>query len=118
MLDAAVILLYAGAFLFFVFNDTATTEIYTYRHTLSIHAALPISRPAISWPASTGPISATASSRKTRTSEEHTSEPQSLMRSSYSVFSLNKKNWLSNAFAVIRDDSPQTIHSTYKTYEQ
>src|SRR3546814_3635352 len=27
----------------FVFNDTATTEIYTYRHTLSLHDALPIS---------------------------------------------------------------------------
>src|SRR3546814_13376515 len=29
--------------LFFFFNDTATTEIYTYGHTLSIHDALPIS---------------------------------------------------------------------------
>src|SRR3546814_16734972 len=30
--------------LFFVFfNDTATTEIYTYLHTLSLHDALPIS---------------------------------------------------------------------------
>src|SRR3546814_5412336 len=28
--------------LFFFFNDTATTEIYTYRHTLSLHDALPI----------------------------------------------------------------------------
>src|SRR3546814_19426308 len=28
----------------FVFNDTATTEIYTYCHTLSLHDALPISR--------------------------------------------------------------------------
>src|SRR3546814_10360009 len=26
------------------FNDTATTEIYTYRHTLSLHDALPICR--------------------------------------------------------------------------
>src|SRR3546814_14733910 len=30
--------------LFFFFNDTATTEIYTYGHTLSLHDALPISR--------------------------------------------------------------------------
>src|SRR3546814_11848339 len=30
--------------LFFVFNDTATTEIYTYGHTLSLHDALPIFR--------------------------------------------------------------------------
>src|SRR3546814_12456052 len=29
--------------LFFFFNDTATTEIYTYCHTLSLHDALPIS---------------------------------------------------------------------------
>src|SRR3546814_15076880 len=27
----------------FLFNDTATTEIYTYGHTLSLHDALPIS---------------------------------------------------------------------------
>src|SRR3546814_19895025 len=31
--------------LFFFFNDTATTEIYTYGHTLSLHDALPISAP-------------------------------------------------------------------------
>src|SRR3546814_14425155 len=29
--------------LFFFFNATATTEIYTYGHTLSLHDALPIS---------------------------------------------------------------------------
>src|SRR3546814_16196485 len=28
---------------FFLFNDTATTEIYTYGHTLSLHDALPSS---------------------------------------------------------------------------
>src|SRR3546814_14429940 len=28
--------------MFFFFNDTATTEIYTYGHTLSLHDALPI----------------------------------------------------------------------------
>src|SRR5213075_2455281 len=31
---------------FFFFNDTATTEIYTTRHTLSLHDALPIYRGA------------------------------------------------------------------------
>src|SRR3546814_20816005 len=30
------------AYLNFFFNDTATTEIYTYGHTLSLHDALPI----------------------------------------------------------------------------
>src|SRR3546814_18273200 len=29
-------------FLFFFFNDTAPTELYTYGHTLSLHDALPI----------------------------------------------------------------------------
>src|SRR3546814_13165587 len=28
--------------IYFFFNDTATTEIYTYLHTLSLHDALPI----------------------------------------------------------------------------
>src|SRR3546814_12649197 len=31
---------------FFFFKDTATTEIYTYSHTLSLHDALPISAAA------------------------------------------------------------------------
>src|SRR3546814_14558446 len=30
--------------MYFFFNDTATTEIYTYGHTLSLHDALPICR--------------------------------------------------------------------------
>src|SRR5947209_13135528 len=62
---------------FFFFNDTATTEIYT----LSLHDALPISRP--SWRsvpsgASTRRYARSASSpRRTTRSEEHTSELQS-----------------------------------------
>src|SRR3712207_6892564 len=76
--------------LFFFFNDTATTEIYT----LSLHDALPISasrcstaspRPARSTPTSTSgstrtPATASAGAppcRPTRRSEEHTSELQS-----------------------------------------
>src|SRR5437870_7375676 len=61
-------LLYFLPSLFFFFNDTATTEIYT----LSLHDALPIllcchSLPSVwfGWP------------RRTRRSEEHTSELQS-----------------------------------------
>src|SRR3546814_10017536 len=34
--------LYLCVFWIFFFNDTATTEIYTYGHTLSLHDALPI----------------------------------------------------------------------------
>src|SRR2546426_11115548 len=71
------------AFLFFFFNDTATTEIYT----LSLHDALPISlrpgrvRPAAARPHRAG--RAVAAGRRPqpaprpRRSEEHTSELQS-----------------------------------------
>src|SRR2546425_9607083 len=70
--------------MFFFFNDTATTEIYT----LSLHDALPISvvaitescrsRPASSTtPASPGPRPRARSCSGMR-SEEHTSELQSL----------------------------------------
>src|SRR3546814_3522762 len=31
--------------IYLLFNDTATTEIYTYCHTLSLHDALPVPRP-------------------------------------------------------------------------
>src|ERR1041384_8782931 len=57
--------------LVFFFNDTATTEIYT----LSLHDALPISRPRPHRRsgARTGP-----GGRRPRRSEEHTSELQSL----------------------------------------
>src|SRR3546814_7943045 len=101
-------------------NDPATTEIYTYLHTLSLHDALPISQ----W----YPPFATRSRARTehagagagfrfhpvrytrarpvarptprherrgeieRRSEENTSELQSIMRISYAVFCLKKKN--------------------------
>src|SRR5438093_12123722 len=62
---------------FFFFNDTATTEIYT----LSLHDALPIfsaakptsTRCPLCWP-----NSAKMSGLRSRRSEEHTSELQSL----------------------------------------
>src|SRR3546814_6197512 len=97
---------------FFFFNDTATTEIYTYGHTLSLHDALPISCATPSWgwcrcsaarsasraprsPAwrrTRSPLRASATRRKAvARSEEHTSELQSLMRISYAVFCLTKK---------------------------
>src|SRR2546430_10293807 len=61
--------------LFFFFNDTATTEIYT----LSLHDALPISSPGAGPSSSTGGSWAgwpRTRSRGSR-SEEHTSELQS-----------------------------------------
>src|SRR2546429_9651162 len=70
-------------FLFFFFNDTATTEIYT----LSLHDALPISpRPAARHGSGRGPHSPTGLERGRADrpaqwdyvrSEEHTSELQS-----------------------------------------
>src|SRR5213594_5177535 len=76
----------------FFFNDTATTEIYTSVHTLSLHDALPISvvrEPAVvavadAW----GPALAR---RLVGRSEEHTSELQSRTLISYAVFCLKKK---------------------------
>src|SRR3546814_8716793 len=94
------------------FNDTATTEIYTYFHTLSLHDALPFysCRPAPHRhcpkpPPPTSPPQRRSPPRhrrpacrrcpacwwcRYRRSEEHTSELQSLMRISYAVFCLKK----------------------------
>src|SRR3546814_6405062 len=103
------------------FNETATTEIYTYGHTLSLHDSLPISRRRRGPSAPSGrtrcphrsarrprPARARAAPARRRwprpavqapagrlpvpaRSEEHTSELQSLMRISYAVFCLKKK---------------------------
>src|SRR3546814_13572851 len=96
-----------SSFAFFFVNDTATTEIYTYGHTLSLHDALPIwlSDMVVRMIASPGQNdSHQALVRYLRPceiirpqvisggrSEEHTSELQSLMRISYAVFCLKKK---------------------------
>src|SRR3546814_10278130 len=99
-----------------VFNDTATTEIYTYLHTLSLHDALPISIVHdVIVPARAPWLHHIAAGQTLRIvdlegnqavdflvysaeddaeryrSEEHTSELQSLMRISYAVFCLKKK---------------------------
>src|SRR6476660_10574525 len=60
-------------FLFFFFNDTATTEIYT----LCLHDALPISRTGGPLRFLTGPARPTGSRPTCSRSEEHTSELQS-----------------------------------------
>src|SRR6058998_4405448 len=74
--------------LFFFFNDTATTEIYTVMNTLSLHDALPIFDHV-------GGVRALREHDRAhgvRRSEEHTSELQSLITISYAVFCLKKKN--------------------------
>src|SRR3546814_12227273 len=88
-------------FIYFVFycffKDTATTEIYTYGHTLSLHDALPICPWLVPCPRL---LSFVDFGTKVNVrpipdgpghlprSEEHTSELQSLMRISYAVFCL------------------------------
>src|SRR5216117_4564982 len=74
-------------YLIFFFNDTATTEIYTRKDTLSLHDALPIYRHVL--PAHPAP-GVGAEARAGR-SEEHTSELQSPFLISYAVFCLKKK---------------------------
>src|SRR6184192_4981861 len=78
---------------FFFFNDTATPEIYTSIDTLSLHDALPISRPPS--PPDQGPptgdVLAAQNAIEALRSEEHTSELQSPIDISYAVFCLKKK---------------------------
>src|SRR3546814_9457924 len=96
-------------FMFFLFNDTATTGIYTYGHTLS-YTTLFRSRACAGAEATVAAdgrpspqscrrsvAGAGGSAAGPRTgsqamvrSEEHTSELQSLMRISYAVFCLKK----------------------------
>src|ERR1043166_10321222 len=87
-------------FLFFFFNDTATTEIYT----LSLHDALPIlniQKDMIVYAPNT-----IAEQPAARRSEEHTSELQSRFGISYAVFCLKKKT----------HDSSETKEVTPQTY--
>src|SRR6202045_3331036 len=77
-------MLFVFMFLFFFFNDTATTEIYT----LSLHDALPISPdPAHRTPPSSSRCSPRCSSRDRKSTPLNSSH----VRISYAVFCLKKK---------------------------
>src|SRR3546814_2595399 len=115
------------------FNATATTEIYTYLHTLSLHDALPILlHPLLLQVDADHQVHVSehqlvdrldqhgaAPPRRRRAparleqiqhqgrSEEHTSELQSLMRISYAVFCLKKKK--------INQPVRTKSHSNHKT---
>src|SRR2546425_9688698 len=98
--------------MFFFFNDTATTEIYT----LSLHDALPISCGA--WRPATSrkrirrfKVARPGSSGSSRRSEEHTSELQSL---AYLVcrLLLEKKNV---AIVFCTSAAPQAGHRPTET---
>src|SRR6059058_5554289 len=88
---------------FFFFNDTATTEIYTSLHTLSLHDALPLSSLTwVLWDATWIPRLSGAYVAHVRAvrSEEHTSELQSRNDISYAVFCLKKKIMEGNPAAL------------------
>src|SRR6187431_3828856 len=76
---------------FFFFNDTATTEIYTTVHTLSLHDALPISSSRRSSRARHACRASAIARSAWMRSEEHTSELQSRTVISYAVLCLKKK---------------------------
>src|SRR3546814_4679119 len=102
----------------FFFNETATTEIYTYLHTLSLHDALPISS-ASARPCAARPCRASRMCCRMQIGRA-TSELQSLMRISYAVFCLKKKtNNILNAKRVTilnqysNSQTPSTIIVAY-----
>src|SRR5213075_3591539 len=88
---------------FFFFNDTATTEIYITRHTLSLHDALPIYRSLA--------LALVCPNRWDRPyckrSEEHTSELQSRLVISYAVFCLKKKK--KNSLEAVETTHPEQV---------
>src|SRR3546814_3214669 len=101
-----------NSFFFFV-NETPTTEISPYCHTLPLHDALPISPPMPSAPTEgvniSATISTTPSSIRPSRSEEHTSELQSLMRISYGVFGLKKKTRAVHEIATTGDRQTERL---------
>src|SRR6056300_1430305 len=104
--------------LFFFFNDTATTEIYTNLNTRSLHDALPIlvkfilQNYSMVKKSKRGPA-------KVR-SEEHTSELQSHSDISYAVFCLKKKQLKANygifTYVQLIDTFDDTFVSIYLNY--
>src|SRR3546814_9615101 len=115
----------------FLFNEPAATEIYTDRHTLSLHDALPISRIGQRrggagqqrgcrqgrhrQHAEQGKYGHASPPARGR-SEEHTSELQSLMRISYAVFCLKKKktyDYLTDYTPYAKPHTSPQQHYTY-----
>src|SRR2546430_12198217 len=86
-------------FFFFFFNDTATTEIYT----LSLHDALPISRPPAGGCTGTGHPVGRDQPRACRRhrSEEHTSELQSQSNLVCRLLLEKKKKMMSRSDMII-----------------
>src|SRR6059058_4322278 len=77
-------------FIFFFFNDTATTEIYTSLHTLSTRRSSDLGSAGLPGGPAIG-VQHLRFGLERRRSEEHTSELQSRNDISYAVFCLKKK---------------------------
>src|SRR6516164_11753000 len=91
-------------FLFFFFNDTATTEIYT----LSLHDALPIS---MGWPRAITSARCTALRSSRTRSEEHTSELQSQFHLVCRLLlEKKKKNQLNINLLKKKKKTPKTLN--------
>src|SRR5215469_17646788 len=95
--------------LFFFFNDTATTEIYT----LSLHDALPICPPGRSPPAR----STWARASRTPTDRKSTRLNSSHVEISYAVFCLKKKK-TNKGSAIAYTTTKIKINYTRKKYAQ
>src|SRR5438477_4294886 len=100
-------------YIFFFFNDTATTEIYT----LSLHDALPILLPVSLLPAVLGLsgriylISAIVlglDRKSTRLNSSH-------MSISYAVFCLKKKNSIQITREIVTHIHTYSLHSSSRT---
>src|SRR6202023_773331 len=96
---------FALSLVFFFFNDTATTEIYT----LSLHDALPIS----TWPTACGgprPRGSRSGPHLPRRSEEHTSELQSLTNLVCRLLLEKKNNKLTSRRVPASGEETQRTH--------
>src|SRR2546428_8966490 len=107
----------AQRFVFFFFNDTATTEIYT----LSLHDALPISDPCRNlspsgrarpfWPAGRSPPPAALIPARSDKDRKSTRLNSSHDQISYAVFCLKKKNSLPASYCHQDEYFHRTVQS-------
>src|SRR3546814_4312742 len=123
--------------IYFFFNVSAPTQFYPYAHPLSLHDALPICdlgaphgqrlagadverhpRPApVVDHALHGDVGLGEAVGRDVRSEEHTSELQSLMRISYAVFCLTKKNTSpSTRYDEKQSELSSPLHNTNTDY--
>src|SRR5438477_5977874 len=103
-----------GFFLFFFFNDTATTEIYT----LSLHDALPICTlglrvvSSIVWPCTSRISFSTLCRARCGSDRKSTRLNSSHMSISYAVFCLKKKKKKNNTQNQDTKDKSTNTHIT------